>query len=247
MSETPPKPRLNVHQISLRQLFLWVHIVAVACSAFVGIGQIVLGYDDDWRVLMTAVIIALASVCGLGCGAALEAKRAKIFPIAGMALTLLGTLMLLFMVWIEPPWKQSTEWFFRSMAIVCIFAVACSHISLLSISRLSERFRWAIFVAVFSILAVASLVSLLFLFDGGFQNADWLFRCIAVAAIVDAAMSVLIPIFHVLSRGEMNALNSGVESTSAEIDAEISQLESRLAKLRQSRMEKSSGTGPVEL
>ena len=59
-------------------------------------------------------------------------------------------------------------------------------------------------------------------------------------------MSVLIPVFHLLSRGEMKALNSGVELTLADIDAEIAQLESRLVKLRQSRMEKYSDDGPAE-
>jgi hypothetical protein len=70
------------------------------------------------------------------------------------------------------------------------------------------------------------------------KNGSWLIRYIAVAAIIDAAMSVLIPVFHLLSRGEMKALNSGVELTLADIDAEIAQLESRLFKLRQSCMEK---------
>ena len=247
MSKSPTESRLNAHQFSLRQLFLWIHIVAVACSAFVGIGQILVGFYYESRVLVTAVIIALASVCGLGCGAALEGKRAKIFPVAGMVLTLLGTLMLLFIVWIQLPWQRSMEGFVRWTAIFCIYAVACSHISLLSIARLSERFRWAIFVAVISILAVASLVSAPMVFHDAFaKNMSLLIRYIAVAAIIDAAMSVLIPVFHLLSRGEMKALNSGVELTLADIDAEIAQLESRLVKLRQSRMEKYSDDGPAE-
>ena len=113
MSKSPTESRLNAHQFSLRQLFLWIHIVAVACTAFVGIGQILVGFYYESRVLLTGGIIALASVCGLGCGAALEGKRAKIFPVAGMVLTLLGTLMLLFIVWIQLPWQRSMQGFVR--------------------------------------------------------------------------------------------------------------------------------------
>jgi hypothetical protein len=95
MFKSSTDSRLNGYQFSLRQLFLWMHIVAVACSAFAGVGQILAGNYNEFRVLFTALTIALASVGALGCGAALEGKRAMIFPVAGLVLTLLGTLMLL--------------------------------------------------------------------------------------------------------------------------------------------------------
>jgi hypothetical protein len=69
---------------------------------------------------------------------------------------------------------------------------------------------------------------------------------IAVAAIFDAAMSVLIPIFHLLSYREMKALDSGVEPRIEAIDAEIAHLEGRLADLRQLRMENSYDYGREE-
>jgi len=250
MFESSPESRLNAYQFSLRQLFLWMHIVAVACSAFAGVGQILVGYNNDFRVLFTAVTIALASVCALGCGSALEGKRATIIPVAGLVLTLLGTLMLLYLIWLERPLQLSMQWYYCWMTIVCINAVACSHISLLSIARLSQRFRWASFLGLISILTVASLLSGLFISPNlqEFSPEFWrgFFRIMAVAAIFDAAMSVLIPIFHLLSHREMKALDSGVEPRLEAIDTEISQLESRLAKLRQLRMENSYDDEPEE-
>ena len=246
MFKSSTESRLNANQFSLRQLFLWMHIVAVACSAFVGIGQILVGNYNEFRVLFTALTIALASVCALGCGAALENKRAMIFPVAGLVLTLLGTLMLLYLIWLKQPLQSSLEWFYRWTTISCIMAVACSHISLLSIARLSQRFRWAIFLAVLSILTVASLVSALFMSPDPQKFGSDFFRIIAVAAIFDAAMSVLIPIFHLLSYREMKALDSGDEWRPEAIDAEIAQLESRLAELRQLRMENSGDYGLEE-
>jgi hypothetical protein len=223
-----------------------MHIVAVACSAFVGIGQILANNYNEFRLLFTALTIALASVCALGCGAALEGKRAMIIPVAGLVLTLLGTLMLMYLIWLKQPLQSSLEWFYRWTTISCIMAVACSHISLLSIARLSKRYRWTIFLAVFSILTVASFVSLSIMSPLGTNFGSDFFRIIAVAAIFDAAMSVLIPIFHLLSYREMKALDSGDQPKLEAIDTQIAQLESRLAELRQLRMENSGDYGLEE-
>jgi hypothetical protein len=246
MSKSSSESPLNSYQFSLRQLFLWMHIVAVACSAFVGTGQILVGEFRDFRVLWSAVTIALASVCALGCGAALEGKRAIIFPIAGLVLTLVGTLMQLLMIWNVLPQGVSFQHFCNWTLFFCINAVACSHISLLSMARLSKRFRWSISLAVISIITVASLLSALLVVPDPYIYGFRLFRFLALASIFDAAMSVLIPVFHLLSYGEINALDSGIESTHNAIDAEIAQLESRLVNLRQLRS-KSEGSGLVDL
>lgn len=242
MDKLPPVSPPNAYQFSLRQMFLWMHIVAVACSAFVGMGQIIVGNFTEFRILSTAMIVALASACALCCGAALESKRAKVFPFAGLVLTLLGTLMLLIMVWNISLQNRSWEKYFILMTIVCIYAVACSHISLLSIARLSVKFRWAQVLAVISIIAVASLLTALFVIPSPQQYGTLFPRLIAVAAIFDAAMSVLIPVFHLLSYREAKNVDAGIDPTLLAIDAEIADLESRLIKLRQLRMEKSSGS-----
>jgi len=222
---------LKAGQFTLRRLFLYVHIAAVACSAFIGIGQILTGNDDDFRVLLTAVVIALASICGLACGAAWESKRARVFPLGGMALTLIGAVCLLLMIWVPRP-LHSPEWFLKTTAIVCIYAVALSHISLLCIARLAPRYTWARLVAIIAILAVATSVSAMVIAE----NADeWVLRWIAVAAIIDAAMSVLIPIFHLLSRKEVCRMLPDATPSPAEIDEEITRLEQRLAELRRLR------------
>jgi len=245
MFKSSTDSRLNGYQFSLRQLFLWMHIVAVAFSAFAGVVHILAGNYQELRVLFTAMTIALASVCALGCGAALERKRAMIFPVAGLVLTLLGTLMLLYLIWREPTRGPMVE-FFQWTTVICIMAVACSHISLLSIARLSKRYSWAILLAVFSILTVASFLSLFITSPQLMESWSGSLTIIAVAAISDAAMSVLIPIFHLLSYREMNALDSGVEPRLESIDAEIAHLEDRLAELRQLRMENSYEYGLEE-
>jgi hypothetical protein len=198
----------------------------------VGIGQILTGNDRDFRILLTTVVIALASICGLGCGAALESKRARIFPICGMALTLLGVICLLVMIW-GPRHNNPPEWFLKFTAIVCIYAVALSHIALLSIARLAPRYTWAFLVGVLAILAVATSIAALIVVDD--SPSEWVLRWIAVAAIIDAMMSVLIPIFHLLSRKEVNDKDGDGPPSLAAIDDEIAQLEQRLAELHKLR------------
>ena len=245
MFKSTAESRLNAYQFSLRQLFLWMHIVAVACSAFAGVVHILAGNYQELRVLFTAMTIALASVCALGCGAALEGKRAKIFPVAGLVLTLLGTLMALYSIWLDRSLHGSIKWFDQWTMVIWIMAVACSHISLLSIARLSKRYRWAIFLAVFSILTVAWFMSLFVMLPERTKFGNEFFRIIAVAAIVDAAMSVLIPIFHLLSYRELKDLDSGDGSRLEAIDAQIAQLEGRLADLRQLRLENTYDDEPL--
>ena len=154
-----PKPPLKANQFSLRRLFLYVHIVSVTCSAVVGIGQILTGHDRDFRVLLTAVTIALASVCGLGCCAALESKRARIVPIAGLVLTLIGATLIIAMIWSSLQDWENAAW------LVSVYAVACAHVSLLSIARLASRYSWAFVVAVAAIFTVATLISWLIVFE----------------------------------------------------------------------------------
>ncbi len=64
-------------------------------------------------------------------------------------------------------------------------------------------------------------------------------RWIAVTAIIDAMMSLLIPIFHLLSRTELRDQIAGTTSSLNDIDDEIARLEERLAELR--RLRESAG------
>jgi hypothetical protein len=217
-------------QFSLRRLFLYTFIVAISLSAVVGIGQLLTGYDRDFRVLLTAFTVAMGSVLSLSCGAALEAKRARVVPCLGIALALVSSLMLLFMIWAEP--RGNSDTFVQTELVLSTFAIAFSHISLLSIARVGAKYAWSLPIAVISILAVASLVTVGIVFGEHAFHTRNLWRWVAVAAIIDAAMSVLIPIFHLLSRSELREPVAPAATSTQAIDDEIASLEARLAELR---------------
>lgn len=199
------------------------------CSAFIGIGH-VLTYWDDARALLTTATVAAGNMCGLACGATLESRRARITPIGGLAFTLVGVVCMLSMIWRpmhsgNPSW----EWWLRVTLMICTIAVSLTHISLLSLCRLAPRYRWAKVVAVVAILAVAGLVGSMLSINH--HVPELLLRWTVVAAILDAAMSILLPVFHLLSRKELGQAAAAPESP-AEIHAEIARLEARLAELR---------------
>ena len=115
-----------------------------------------------------------------------------------------------------------------------MFAVACAHLSLLSMARLADQFRWSLAAAYVVILGVATLIVVLILrerYDAG------MFQLLGVAAIVDAAITIVIPILHRLSRDEISgaadttATAAPSASRVAEIDGEIARLRQRIAEL----------------
>jgi hypothetical protein len=224
------------HQFPVKKAFLYALIGSVVLGALLGILTILSGHFGwlEIRVLLTTVTVAGASICGLACGAYLSTKRGKILPLAGIGLTLFAGGMLMAGIWEE----ITSDGFWQVTASASVFAVACAHLSLLSMARLADSFRWSLAAAYVVILGVASLIVLLILrerYDAG------MFQLLGVAAIIDAAITVVIPILHRLSRDEVTgtagrpgaATAPAATSASrvAEIDAELASLRARIAEL----------------
>jgi hypothetical protein len=65
-----------------------------------------------------------------------------------------------------------------------------------------------------------------------------MFQLLGVAAIVDAAMTILVPIFHRLSRSDLAPMSDGIATVETEdIDAEIAKLKERIAELERKHAE----------
>lgn len=227
--------------ISLKKMFLFALIGSVSLSALLGIASILFGDFGDFevRVLLTSLTISAASLCGLSCGAAFEAKRSTGMSCSGMALAVVSALLICVGIW----GKFHSEDYWRFTATVAGFAVACGHMCLLLMARLAAKFEWATWAAYACVFGVALIWSIIM---WGEIDDDPIIRIFAVAAILDAAITILIPIFHRLSQGDLD----GIEDDAIDIDRldrEIRQLETRLVKLRQLRDDRirSSSTGHV--
>jgi hypothetical protein len=215
----------------IKRGFLYSLVVSVALSAL--LGAIAILSDElgslQVRVLLTTATVSLASLFGLACGAYLATGRGQLIPRLGIVLTLLGCTTIVAGIWIDP--HEDAYW--KLTLSISVFAVAFGHLSLLSMARLSQAFRWSLIVAHVVILCVAALVVVMIL---GEIDTDGMLRLLGVAAIVDGAITILIPIFHRLSKREESGRGAVVGSETDPIDQEIAQLKARIVELeRQQR------------
>ena len=211
----------------VKKAFLYSLVASVLLSAFLGIIAILSGRFGwvEVRIILTTVTIALASICGLGCGAYLGTKPGQALPLSGIVLTLLAAVMIIMGMWIE----VESEGFWKLAVSISVFAVACAHLSLLSMARLAEWFQWSLVAAYVVIFGVASLIVVMIFFE---IDETGMFQLLGVAAIVDAAMTILVPLFHRLSRSELAAMSDSMPIVETEaIDAEIATLKERIAEL----------------
>lgn len=215
----------------IKQGFLYALVISVIASALLGVLAILserMG-PTQIKVLLTTATVSLMSLFGLACGAYLATGRETLLPRAGIGLALVGGLATIVGIWLE----LESEPFWKATLSASVFAVACGHLSLLSMARLAEWFQWSLKLAHVVILGVATLIVVMMLAD---VDSDGAFRLLAVAAIIDGAITILIPIFHRLSRGAPPAPADG--TVEDPIDVEIAQLRARIAELEARRGER---------
>ena len=188
------------------------------------------------RVLGTTLTVVGTSILGLACGAYLESPylrktSLKIVPLAGIILAVLAALITLWLIWGAGGWSIG-DGIFKTLIVSGIFSFSLAHLSLLSLARLARRFRWAIVTAYVAVLLLASIISAIVIFDP--DSEDFLVsRLIGVLAVIDAAITVMIPIFHRLSRGEF--VDTEGEVSVDKIEAEIANLKSQISRLEKQR------------
>lgn len=222
-----------MQNLNVKKTFLYTLIASIAVSALLGIWAILAGEFGEFqaKILGTTLTIVGTSLLGLACGAFWESPRAsetglKIIPIAGIILAFIAAITVMVMIWgqIDKVWKIG--------AISAIFAFSLAQLSLLSLANLSEKFKGVLTIAYLVILSLAAINSLLIIFEPS-SDSNFMMRLIGVLAIVDAALTVMIPILHRLSRGDF----AESKITLGKIDAEISKLKDELNRLEKQREE----------
>ncbi len=214
-----------MENLNLKKFFLYLLITSVAISALIGIGVILIGDfgELEAKILGTTFTIALTSILGLACGAYLETKRGKILPTAGIVFSIISAILCFILIWANQTFSE--EIFLKILASVVMFAVACSHLSLISIAQLEAKFQWSkitLFICVW--LLVAILLYIIWFTPE--SSSDLIIRIIAVLSIVIAALTIITPIFYKLSSTLPEA---------EQIDQEIERLKLRLVKLEEKK------------
>jgi hypothetical protein len=218
----------------LKQPLLYSLIASILIGAVLGI-VLILRNTWGWfevRVMLTTLVIALASVACLACELSRRPSGRNLSSILGLVLSAISGIMWLFCVWLEP----NDDWVWKSVVTISILALANVHVCLLSNARLAQRFRWVFAVTVQIIFGLAFLILAMIWFE---IDSPVVWRIVAMLSILVAAMTLIIPILHRIgrhdgARGEQ--LTPSEEQNIAKIDAEIERLESQLTKLRSLRL-----------
>lgn len=185
--------------MSPKKVALWFLIVSVALSAALGILAILTGNfgDFEMRIILTTLTISAASIGALAAGALWEGRGQKELPLLGVVLAVVAALLIITGIWFEPHSDQ----YWKFTASTGVLAAATSHACLLSLAKLAPRFAWARLVTLTAVYALAVLIVMTIYFE---PTGDMGLRIIGTTSIVVAALTIMTPIFHRLSRDDFS-------------------------------------------
>jgi hypothetical protein len=179
---------------------MWFLICSVAVSSILGIIIVLAGTFSDLqiRIILTTLTISGASICALASGALWEKKRARFLSSSGAILAALAAVLVIAGIWTG---AESSE-FWKFAASVSLLAVATAHVCLLALARLALQFAWTRIAASVAVYVLAGLFIYIIYFT---PKGDTGIRMVGATSIIVAALTILIPIFHRLSRGDLGA------------------------------------------
>ena len=189
--------------MSPKRIALWFLIISVGLSAVLGIIAIISGNFGDFeaRIILTTVTISAASVCALAAGALWENRGARTLPRIAVALAVFAALLIIIGIWA----KISEEEFWKFNATVGVLAIASAQACLVSLAQLAPRFVWTQVVALIAIVFLAAQI--IFIIYGDVRE-EGIFKALGATAILVAALTIMMPIFHRLSRGDLSESKS---------------------------------------
>jgi hypothetical protein len=168
----------------------------------------------------------------MACELARTPKGSNFLPYAGFGLTVFASVLLLIGMWSD----VSDDAFWKLSGSLCTFAIATVHTCLLSVAPLARKFKWVYYIA-FQISYGLAVIFSLMLFES-FRHGEGIIRATIALAIVDTALTLVIPILSRISRTEQpdELLESPLElRNAAAIDQEINLLRQRITELEKLR------------
>jgi hypothetical protein len=219
-----------MQQLNLKKFFLYLLIGSVSVSAVIGIGVIILGNFGEFegKIIGTTLVITGTSILGLACGANIESKGGKFLPYSGIVFSIISAIILILMIWVTP---ANEEFYFKLAGSTALLAVVFSQLSLVTLAKLDDRFRWAMILLFVSATGLVLILLGIIWSDG--TESELVGRVVGVLSIGVAALTIMIPIFHRLS--------DNLDSQSA-INAEIEKLQTRISELEKRREKISNST-----
>ena len=175
----------------LTKIALRVLIGAVAVSAVLGIYALLRRDLDEWsaRTLGTTLFVSAALLLIMANATGLERRSDRYLLISGGGLlaALIALPLFLYALWLD----IDGDGLWRSAASLQVVSIFAGHSSLLSLRRLTVRYRWLMPVATLLGGALAALVIWMIWADE-FESTYW--RSAGVLAILLLSVTIIIPI-----------------------------------------------------
>ena len=148
--------------------------------------------ETEGKLLLSTLSVFGTSMITLACGVAWERERLSVVPPLGIALGLLGLVLLLGVIWTEPSTDSDVLW--RGLATEITLALAATHASLISIFGLRRRYR-AVPLATYALNALLTATTLLWIW----WEPDWddaFGRLYGALIVLVIAATIAIPVLR---------------------------------------------------
>ncbi len=182
----------------LKRTLLWMLVASLALAATMGILAF-LGGDqlglDDWRLHLTNLAFAFASLTALGCALCLEKGRARHVCVFGLFASACAFVLFELLIW-SPAWLESIGegYFARAAGIATIWAICCPHFAILSFARPGAGLAWVIPTTRVVTVLLALLLTVIVLSDGG--DNELVFRAVGVLGTLTLLGTITLPVLH---------------------------------------------------
>ena len=206
---TPPGSRgCYPERVTSPQRFLLRALLgSIAVSAALGIWAVLGDFGRTGEeVLLTAMAISGASLLMMASLSSWNLANGRRRALVGAVSAGLSLVLVVPGMWLE---VESDGWW-RVAVTLLLVATHCAHGSLLQLARLAPRYQWSRWASI--ALAALLVVLILTLVWDLAEGDDFVFQVIGVDAILLAAATMAVGVFHWMSRVEV-AQQGGAEVT----------------------------------
>jgi hypothetical protein len=181
-----------VRNVQLQKISLRLLILSIVASGGLAIAALLAGEFGSLqaKILLSALAVSGASICGMACGAAWDRRRWPGPALGGIALVLLTLIATLIGFWFEPepidPWMKcvATGW---------LFSVAAAHACLLGLTRTDATLAWVRAAAIALGFTLAVGVALPVWTDIAANETPY-FRGVGVVGVLMLVASLSLPV-----------------------------------------------------
>ncbi len=181
---------------SLRTFALRSLIISVIATAVLGIVAVLGNRFDDLtvRILLSAVVVSVASLASLTCATLLERRPRHTLATCGIALAVVAAGLILVGLWAH---INATD-YWRVTGSTGVVAIATAQICLLWLARPAARFAWVQWAALGVWYGLAGMIVWTIWGD---PPEEMIWRPLSVFAILSGAVTIIVPVLHKLNAG----------------------------------------------